>query len=110
MGNLREQKRTGELSKWIAHTEENSSSDEGTVVHGGGLNGGTDDHDDEADGDGDAAAEVVGDHGDERNGNNRRDLVRSTKQTEFASCRETEPLLPRPEVLDGVEEHAVDIV
>lgn len=100
MRNLGEKHRRGHLSKWVADTEEDTTTNEGAEIHGRGLNGGTDDHDDETNGDGDPAAETICDEGHKGNGADGGDLVGGADDTELAALGVSKALFPGREVLD----------
>lgn len=79
-----------------------------SVVLRSTLHDGTDNHDDETNGDGKTTAPVVGDEGDKGNRSDGTNLVKSDKETEITALRIVEELLPRVKVLDRVEEHAIE--
>ena len=63
MGELGEKHRRGNLGEGVAKAQHGATAHECIEVLGGGLENGTDDHDNAADDDGGLAAEVVGKEG-----------------------------------------------
>ena len=63
MGDLGEKHGGRDLGQGVAETEEGTAAHEGAEAGASGLDDGTDDHDNAADGDGELTAEVVGEQG-----------------------------------------------
>jgi hypothetical protein len=131
VGDLGEKHRRADLGQRVAETKQRTSAHEGTEVLASSLKDSTDNHDDAANRDGDLATKVVGEDGavraesaadctrlaqltadyadlHKRDGAQATNLVERTEETKHGTRRLAEEVLPRVEVLDTVEEHAVD--
>jgi hypothetical protein len=114
----------GELGETVAEAEEDAAAHEGAEVLAAALQGGADDHDGAAEGNGELASEVVCENGTAgvlvgkdmvfcssrhvhyRDGHQAADLIEGTEKTEHRPLRVAKVLLPGLEVLDRVEEHS----
>ena len=102
---LGEEHRRSDLSERVSETEEDTTTREDGVVGSTSLKTSTNSHDDETETDGRATTPAISDEGDERDRSDGSNLVESNEETESATLRVVEEVLPAVEVLNIVHVH-----
>jgi hypothetical protein len=102
---LGEEHRRSDLSERVSETEEDTTTREDSVVGSTSLKTGTNSHDDETETDRRATTPAISDDGNERDRSDGSNLVEGDEETESATLRVVEEVLPAVEVLNVVHVH-----